>query len=410
MKRWMACLLVCVLLGMCCAAAEGGVGIQDMASANELAAVLSGMKGLGMNCIVYDAAGAEFASVYSCAWKTPDGQILYASEDSNGSIMILGDGEGYGFHAPNMQFYLMGFIGDAYEREMKRMYDTFILKLDGDETPLRTEPRDGRVVLTTTEQFKGTWYENAYVTLETEYCLNADTLLVEEIYEYGVDEQGARTLMYKVWATPDVVYDIPEEFSALDATDNLRVVHVIENPGRENEFDHVFELPGDVLFQIMPPEGYAGYADPACTRVFPSPAPGEADEQPAETVIFMGLQDTLVGSWASLGSQDSLPYLLIKEDGTLEAFDYDGNSLQKGVYTFDQENSLFTFPDGEQWTLMFETVDREMLLSTSMIGDDPVPLGTRMLSFTRESTDDFDDGWIAYACVPGLPVADFAAE
>lgn len=406
MKR-LASILLALTLALCaCASAESGVTIDEMVKRNDLATVLEGMKGIGINIVYYDQSGAEEVSFYECVWKQPDGSLRYAHEDDDGSVEIVGGGEGIGFSAPDKRFYMMGFVGDTYEAFMADYYDVFLLNIDGGETALRCQSADGRVVLTTTEPIEGQYDGFDGCTLETEHALNADTLLLEQLCEYAVSQNGERTLLCKAWTTPDKTYDIPAEFDEAFKAEQKRTVHIIAHAGTEDAFDYVFETPKDVMIKYVLPVDCAVYLDAACVTPYTGIPADKDGALPDDVTLYMGRADRLAGAWASIGSQDGMPALYFYPDGTMEAIGYEGDIIISGAYAYNPDTGAFTFPDGDAWTMGFSACDRELLLSQSTIGDDPIPLGTRIMEFTRDPQHDMDDGWMAYAYQGEIPEDD----
>lgn len=82
------------------------------------------------------------------------------------------------------------------------------------------------------------------------------------------------------------------------------------------------------------------------TRDFTGTDPNSA--QYDTHTLYMDIDRNVVGCWAAIGAQDSMPYLIIREDGTMEEIGYDGESGSvQGEYTYDPQTGLFTFPDGQ---------------------------------------------------------------
>lgn len=417
MKKRMLLVLAVLLLAMPCAMAQSSVTIEEMASHNDLYAVLQTMDGISVSMEFYDAKGSVINSTRTWAWQTEKGNIQYANEYADGSIAIVGGDEayGYGFETGRNQYYVNCFVDDSYERELAHLYQMFLLNLDGGESLLSVEQADGQVMLTTAENIIGTDYAKrsdirSVLELDTDdqlitvHRLNAQTLLAEEVLEYVETGDGIRTLLFRFTVTPNSVYEMPEGFAAWKLLPTAQTLHIIENPGTPQAIDHVFECPADTSFNYYAPKNTALYADEACTQPVEFAQTDEQGALPDEITLYLGpKQPTLVGYWASVGSQDAMPYLDIRADGTMTAYHYDGSVLKEGSYTFDEANALFTFPSGEQWTLTQKLNDEEMYFSNDAVGDGFVPMGTPVLLFEREPQSDMDDGWLCYAQVDELP-------
>ena len=148
---------------------------------------------------------------------------------------------------------------------------TFVASVILDDDYVITE-QDGLIIVTCTSNAEDIYVDEGVISCAETYTLDAETremLSVKTVYTYedGRTEEGIATITRDVetpeGAKPFLAYE--------QATENLRTITIVSNPGAENEKTETIQTPKGLTVSLYPDfeieEPFTMYADAACTQV-----------------------------------------------------------------------------------------------------------------------------------------------
>lgn len=95
---------------------------------------------------------------------------------------------------------------------------------------------------------------------------------------YVLVDGGGEMLFVHMEMVAGVRPEAPDLKAQARAATEFREIHVILDPGTEDEFDEVIDVPIDMGVAFQLPGGYALYADTACTIPYNDISPDENGE------------------------------------------------------------------------------------------------------------------------------------
>ena len=184
----------------------------------------------------------------------------------------------------------MGFVGNAFEEYRAFLMGQNIGEFAEGQTLVSEETgADGLLTVTA----EGAAEELAqYVGLDAGqkfrfvYKVDPETLIIKESDSYMIKEDGSEVLLLHLELELDVQVDVPDFKSQIQSAEEWREVHVIMNPGTEQEFDYVLEAPVNMGLVIYLPEGYALYTNAACTTPFEGTSADADGQYPATMTCY----------------------------------------------------------------------------------------------------------------------------
>ena len=148
---------------------------------------------------------------------------------------------------------------------------TFVASVILDDDYVITE-QDGLIIVTCTSDATDLYVDEGVISCAETYTLDATTremLSVKTVYTFedGTTKEGIATITRDVetpeGAKPFLAYD--------QATENLRTITIVSNPGTENEKNESIQAPKGMNVGLYPDysteKTFTLYADAACTQV-----------------------------------------------------------------------------------------------------------------------------------------------
>lgn len=118
------------------------------------------------------------------------------------------------------------------------------------------------------------------------YTADPETLALKTGDVYVLGEDGGETLFVHMEMVTSVRPEAPDLKAQARAATEFREIHVILDPGTEDEFDEVIDVPIDMGVAFQLPDGYALYADAACTLLYEDISPDENGEYPELSTFY----------------------------------------------------------------------------------------------------------------------------
>lgn len=285
-------IVLTLLLLAACATAMGETDIQAFIDANTIGSIQQIHPICAQTVTIYEPDDGAISQRYTFYSEVdPDKGTTYSIVDQDGNIMIYGRGEGYRYVYDDNQFTVYGFLGSTYEELMSSLYAQNAGEFfDGTKIVAEEMLEDGDMVITT-EGVLPADYEltgGAYAgqTLVVYYIVNPETLIIESSDIYVRGEDGAELVIADALMEFDETVDLPFDLEALRNPEKTRELHVILDPGTDNEFDHVFTAPLNAGMSFYMPQGYEMYTDKDCTVLMTDAEPDENGNYPDNLVFY----------------------------------------------------------------------------------------------------------------------------
>ncbi len=284
-------LLLAVFLMLLPFAAVAQTDLASLENANSIMAIMDVTQASRQHSIFYNAEDGSEDQSYDCyTWKSEDGSIHEAFGYSNGDWEIYDAEGGQGIYGGESQPYVMGFVGDAFEDYRAFLMGQNVGEFAEGQTLVSEEiGADGLLTVTVegaAEQLSQYVGLDAGQKFRFVYQVDPETLIIKESDSYIVKEDESETLLLHLEHEIDIQVDVPDFKSQIQNAEEWREVHVIMDPGTEQEFDYVLEAPTNMGMVLCLPEGYALYEDATCTTPFEG-TPADADGQyPASSTCY----------------------------------------------------------------------------------------------------------------------------
>ena len=284
-------LLLAALLMLLPFAAVAQTDLAALENANSVMEIADVTQASRQHSIFYNPEdGSEDYSFDCYTWTAEDGSIHEAFGYSNGDWEIYDAEGGQGIYGGESHPYVMGFVGDAFEEYRAFLMGQNVGEFAEGQTLVSEETgADGLLTVTVegaAEQLSQYVGLDAGQKFRFVYQVDPETLIIKASDSYIVKEDGSETLLQHLEHEIDVQVDVPDFKSQIQSAEEWREVHVIMDPGTDQEFDYVLEAPVNMGMVLYLPEGYALYADAACTMPFEG-TPADADGQyPAASTCY----------------------------------------------------------------------------------------------------------------------------
>ena len=274
---------------------RGGVDLTAMTAANAVLALVDAYGSYCQSVAIYSHEdGSEWNSYDFYVWQEDDGTVQIAFQYMNGDWDFYGDGGGYGYSAFLKKPYLLVFLRDAYETYMYDLLRQNACEFaDGQHIISEKTTTDGLLHLIV-EGFAPDFYAgffgvDATQTYRFYYTADSETLVLKTSDIYILGGEGGETRILHTEVLPGVHPKSPDFQAEISVATEWREVHVILDPGTEDESDEAIYVPIDMPLGFHLPEGYALYNDVACATPYAGESPDENGRYPEISTVYAAL-------------------------------------------------------------------------------------------------------------------------
>lgn len=293
MKKFLLILLAALLAFPMTAVA--GVDLTAMTAANAVLALVDAYGSYCQSVAIYSHEdGSEWNPYDFYVWQEDDGTVQIAFQYMNGDWDFYGDGGGYGYSAFLKKPYLLVFLRDAYETYMYDLLRQNACEFADVQHIISEKTTTDGLLNLIVEGFAPDFYAgffgvDAPQTYRFYYTADSETLVLKTSDVYILGDEGGETRILHTEVLPGVHPKAPNFKAEISAATEWREVHVILDPGTEDESDEVIYVPIDMPLGFHLPDGYALYNDVACATPYAGESPDENGRYPKILIVYAAL-------------------------------------------------------------------------------------------------------------------------